>query len=100
MKVDKETFDELLYGDKVEGFNIIELGEWVSQGKWEHKETIVQCVADQKFYAVCDSRSGSYYSDYTYSSENETEMELPEVFPVEVKTIKYLTAKEMEKVSA
>jgi hypothetical protein len=62
-------------------------GNWVSEGKYDYRDNILQ-TKDGKFYSHVESRSGSYFTDYYYSWENEPdEIELTEVREVE-KTIK------------
>lgn len=52
-------FDEVLPGAEEE-----EEDGWMSDHKWEHN--IYYIRYQDKFYAIHASRSGSYYTDYTY----------------------------------
>lgn len=45
---------------------------WIDAGKYSHRETIVEY--NDINYKVCESRSGSYYTDYYYDE--------PAIFPV------------------
>lgn len=96
MKIDKELYNELSFsseGESFEGFTVIEEGEWVVDGKYEHKRTVVQHDESQRYFALYESRSGSYFSDYHYDeieTDSEGMVELDEVFPEEVTTIQYL----------
>lgn len=57
-------FFEMLPGDEHEGFKLVEKGEWVDEGKYQHCETIFE--KDGKFWRFSVDRSGSYFSDYYY----------------------------------
>lgn len=71
---------------------MIEEGEWIDDGKYSHKTMIFK--KDDKYWAISDSRSGSYFTDYYYSSEDGTghleavEVEKIEVIKTEWKAIK------------
>lgn len=52
---------------------VVDPGRWVSDGKYENKETIVQY--DGRHYCIDQYRSGSYFTDY--------DSEPPEVYEVE-----------------
>lgn len=43
---------------------IVHVGDWVSEGKWDSNEFVVEYGG--KFYLAHRSRTGSYYSDYEY----------------------------------
>lgn len=77
----QEAVEEILDGAHHD-FIIIDAGEWVSDGKYDGRTTIVQRLSDKTFWSVNSSRSGSYYSDYDYYYDTE----LLQVAPVE-KTI-------------
>lgn len=62
---------------------LIETGDWISEHKYESKETVVQY--QDKYYSIINCRSGSYYSDYEY-----LDAEIYEVMPVEYKAIKWV----------
>lgn len=67
-----------------EGWLMIEDGDWVSQGKWETKKSIVKHVESDKYYQYELQRSGSYYSEYYYThQEDDNGVSLDEVKPVE-----------------
>jgi hypothetical protein len=57
----KQTILTLFEEEELE---IIDEGEWVSDYKWEHCDTIV--TYEDKFYCVAQSRQGSYHTDYYY----------------------------------
>lgn len=63
-----EGFD---YGDGEE-VKTITVGEWVDDGKYSFRESIV--TYQDKFYAIQESRSGSYFTDYHYED--------PEIYEV------------------
>lgn len=74
----------------IEELNIVYDGEWVSEGKYEYKETVVELTGaevlspedypveatlEPGLYQINDTRSGSYYSDWEYGE--------PSIFKVE-----------------
>lgn len=66
------------------GWLMVEVGDWVSEGKWDSRDCIVQHVPTDKYYQYSLSRSGSYYSDYYYSHiEDDNGVHLNEVIPYE-----------------
>jgi hypothetical protein len=87
MKIDAELanilFAELSQGDEYEGFKVVHDGDWIDEGKYQNREVIVE--KDGKCYALCDSRSGSYYTDWYYCSEDDWKngVEMPEVIKKE-----------------
>lgn len=46
---------------------VVEPGDWISDGKYETCEVIF--TDGERFYSASASRSGSYFSDYSYESE-------------------------------
>ena len=72
-------------------FELVEMGKWVSEGKYEYQNVILKEKATGKYYRFSHSRSGSYHTDYTYDWEyggRGDTFELTEVEPVE-KTVIY-----------
>ena len=69
--LDRHEYNELIMGYSTEKYEIVEEGEWISGGKWEHKETIFKDTETGQCYKICVSRSGSYYSDYYYEDDYE-----------------------------
>ena len=61
---------------------VVDKGRWISDGKYDNKETIVQY--EGKHYCIDQYRSGSYFTDY----ESE-EPEVYEVEPYEVTEIRW-----------
>lgn len=89
--VNLEEFEEIEYASEnpSEGdtWKMIENGDWISEGKWEYQECVVQNVETGKYYTYSLSRSGSYYSEWYYPHyEDDEGVTLNEVEPVE-KTI-------------
>lgn len=101
MKVTKKIAHDLFDLEDVEGFKLVEEGEWISDGKYEHCSHVYLHEPTQKYYSIFDSRTGSYYSDYTYTSEFDWEngCDLEEVVPIEKKVIHYVPV-EKAKVTA
>lgn len=55
-------------------------GEWIDAGKYQYQENILKDTATGLFYLFDLSRSGSYFTDFTYSFEwLKDEIELIEV---------------------
>lgn len=62
---------------------MIDNGDWVSDGKYEFQECVVQNKESGKYYQYQLQRSGSYYTDYWYSHQDDGGVELNEVIPME-----------------
>jgi len=63
--------DYVLDGESVEnpeGIEFIEEGEWEDDGKYSYCEYIFK--HEGKHYSIWNSRTGSYYSEYYYGSED------------------------------
>lgn len=71
--------------EKKEGsrWTMIEDGDWVSDGKYDTQYCIVQNNQSGKYYQYQLTRSGSYYSDYWYSHQEDGGVDLNEVIPME-----------------
>jgi len=69
-----------------ETYTVVENGDWIEDGKYSFKETIIKYQG--KFYSISEARSGSYYSDYYYN-----EPEAYEVEPYEITVTKYRVVK-------
>lgn len=86
IKLPKDVVEEAWEDDQSEHegvkLTLVEKGDWVSDAKWEHCELIFKF--GDKFYSATAGRSGSYWTDYTYNWEYETEIELREVEKREV----------------
>jgi hypothetical protein len=61
----------LIGGYDTEDYKVIEEGDWVSSGKYEEKECIIQDINTGKYYRIFADRTGSYYSDYYYNYYSE-----------------------------
>ena len=70
IKLTKQQTREL-WREDLEGYELIEEGDWEVDSKWQHVTQIVKEVATDKYYEYSVSRSGSPYSDYYYSFEDE-----------------------------
>jgi DNA repair protein SbcC/Rad50 len=68
---------------------------WVGDGgKYEYKETIFKF--ESKYYLISESRSGSYYSDYYYETEDwsdDGEQDCNEVKKVVVEKYEWVPVK-------
>jgi len=70
----KAIFDED-YSD----YEIVEVGVWIDEGKYQNATTIVK-DKEGLFWAAYATKSGSYFSDYEYQYEEElTQVEKKEV---------------------
>jgi hypothetical protein len=80
----KEIIDECDGDDNP--LEYVEDTGWIGDGgKYEYKEIIFKF--ENKYYLISESRSGSYYSDYYYESEdwdNNSEQNCDEVEKVAV----------------
>lgn len=59
--------------EDVEGVEIIEEGDWIDEGTYDLKDTIIRYRG--KTLRVREERTGSYYSDYDYSPVEIVEVE-------------------------
>ena len=74
-------------------------GEWLDEGKYQHQENILKETATGLFYSYGLSKSGSYFSDFTYSFEwEDDEIKLVQVALV-TKVIKVWVAVELGEVN-
>lgn len=76
------------YGD-LDGFEIVDDGDWIADGKWQHKDVISKHIESGKFYMQTNSRSGSEFTDY----EREFGTELTEVEKKQIVTYEWRTVK-------
>lgn len=87
MKFKNKWLKEFLNEDQSDDnpLEFVDQNDWEGSGKYQTKEVIFKY--EGKFYMICDSRTGSYYSDYCYDSEdweNDDEQECKEVEKIEV----------------
>lgn len=59
----KQTLYEL-FEDGSKDVEIVERGDWVEEGKYSYRSTVVKY--EDTFYMITESRSGSYFTDYHY----------------------------------
>lgn len=87
MKILLEKNEEnmgLYDGEDNNEYKVIKITSWVSCGKYETSEVIVQSVKDPTLYfSIYRNRSGSYYDDYYYNIEIEDFITLVQVKPIE-----------------
>jgi len=68
--------------------------DWVSEDKYEYCTYILKEKATGNYFSVDDSRSGSYYSDWYYDSEDwEGAMALTQVEPEKVIEVNWVAVK-------
>lgn len=90
MKFKSDVIRELLSEEEYEGFELVEQGDWISEGKYESQECVFKF--EDKFYAITDSRSGRHYTDWYYDSDDWDEfVECTEVKSVEVMKFTWVT---------
>jgi hypothetical protein len=80
--VAREDYD----GDDADEFEIVEVGEWIDDGKYSYQDTVI--LYNNKFYNVAESRSGSYFTDYDYQDP-----QVYEVIPTQVTKTVYAIVK-------
>lgn len=82
-----EDFEEISEARSIprdgDEWQMIEDGDWVSDGKYDLTTSVVKHIESGKYYQYSLSRTGSYYSDYYYSHHDDGGVELDEVVPVE-----------------
>jgi hypothetical protein len=66
----------------------VSAGDWVSEHKYELCTTIVEDTETGKLWAIHQSRSGSYFSDYFYDDPTATEVVAYQVTRTEYRAVK------------
>lgn len=94
MKIKKELALAIVHDDGIpDNVKIVEQGEWIDDGKYSFQEIVFEM--DGKTYEICNSRSGSYFSDYYYDSEDwGDEVVVTEVRKIEVMQTKWVSVEE------
>lgn len=86
MKFKKADLLRVTEEDDPERFETVEVGDWVYTHKGEDREIIFKY--EGKFYQLTEHRSGSYHTDWYYSSEDwPDELLLQEVKQVPVTSL-------------
>lgn len=67
---------------EAESFSIVEEGEWVQDHKYQHKTSIVKFK--DLYFAINESRAGSYYTDWDNIDTDIYEVERTETTKVVV----------------
>ena len=81
MKIEnRDMLNEIRYGSDY--WEIVEEGDWTQDYKYQIQENVVKHIPTGKFYQYEISRSGSPFTDWYYSYEDE----LPELYEVEKKS--------------
>ena len=86
IKITGKQAEEITFED-TEEFKVIEIGDWVSEGKYEHCRVIF--LKGNKYYELHVSRTGSYFTDWYYCWEYTDSYECEEVEQVEVKKMEW-----------
>jgi hypothetical protein len=68
-----------------ETYKVIKEGDWINEHKYQYQETIISY--QNKLYCICQSRSGSYWSDYEYNDPEAYEVEPHEVTVIEYRVV-------------
>ena len=76
-----------LWEDEDESVEVVDGGNWNSNGKYQNRTVIVKY--NGKYYSIVETRSGSYHTDYEYYDEIVHEVE-----PYQVTITKYRKVKE------
>ena len=74
-----------------EGFSIVSIGDWVSDGKYECSTTIFKY--EDRFYSLSVGRTGSPFTDWDYDWEWQDNFTCREVKEVKVVTTKWVNVK-------
>jgi len=61
---DDESAEYLIDCTDIE-YEVVEEGDWIDDGKYQHRNFDVKI--DGKYYSFSESRSGSYYTDWYHS---------------------------------
>lgn len=61
-----EEAEALLNFEEVDGWSIEDEGEYTQDYKYQSREVIIKNEATGKFYSVCQTRSGSPFTDWHY----------------------------------
>lgn len=67
IKVSVADVENMALEDYDGDLTVVEVGDWVSEGKYESCEVIF--TDGERYYSAAAMRSGSYFSDYSYNSE-------------------------------
>lgn len=65
----EETYGE---SDEEAGLLVVEEGDWIDDGKYSFRNTIVSF--EGKFFDIAESRTGSYHTDYYYNDPEAYEV--------------------------
>ncbi len=85
-KFNTKEIQECLWEDETDNLRLVEEGSWISGGKEEHCKMIFEDLSTSKTFMYDISRTGSPFTDWTYSFEYESdEIECTEVKKVEIK---------------
>lgn len=86
IQLSQQEFRDLVRDEGGEDFEEVESSDWEVDYKWQHCEVIIKQISTGKFFSYPLARSGSPYSDYYYSYEDDG-VELTEVELVEKQVI-------------
>ena len=53
-----------LFEEEDDSIEIVETGDWIDEGKYSVRSTIIRQY--ETYYNIVETRSGSYFSDYDY----------------------------------
>lgn len=88
IKLGRQDVVDLCHDDHDEGvYQIVDEGDWNQDYKYQHRYIVFK--HKDKLYQLLVSRSGSPFTDWYYSYEDQEYFDCPEVEAVEVKTIVY-----------
>lgn len=59
-----------LYEEEDDSIEIMESGEWISEGKYDLRSTIIRQY--ETYYNIVEMRTGSYWTDYHYDDPHIT----------------------------
>lgn len=85
MKLTTEEFEEVQEADSAidprypSNWLLVEDGDWVQDGKYQHRTNIVQDLRTGLFYRYTLTRAGSPFTEWYYTYEDEDEHYLESV---------------------
>ena len=89
-KFKKEDIIECLWEGESNDLKLVEEGDWIAEYKYECCDVIFKDLKTEKTFLYPASRSGSPFTDWYYSWEDEPEeIECSEVEKIEVVTYKW-----------
>lgn len=55
----------------LDGWEVVEDGEWVQEGKYQHIDRVIKHTESGRCFGVSAGRSGSYHTDWYFQYHND-----------------------------